>query len=142
MEEDATIKIRRRWNFLGAIRKFTVFVDGNKIGTINNGKEESFAISPGKHLMVVKGAMWSKTQAISLDLAPEQKKTFECGVINSYLLQVVALWVPIITGDFFLHSYTAKLFFWILIFCFGIFLSLATLKPGKVYYLKDTSNLS
>ena len=142
MAEEATIKIRRRWNFVGAIRKFTVFVDGNKIGTIKNGKEESFTISSGKHLMVVKGAVWSKTQAISLDLAPEQKKTFECGVINSYLLKVVALLAPTINGDFFLHSYTAKLFFWTLLFCFGIFLFLATLKPGKVYYLKDTSNLS
>ncbi|MSP19485.1 MAG: hypothetical protein EXR74_07935 [Bdellovibrionales bacterium] len=142
MAEEATIKIRRRWNFVGAIRKFTVFVDGNKIGTIKNGKEESFAISPGKHLMVVKGAVWSKTQAISLDLAPEQKKTFECGVTNSCQKQLVALFVLIVIEKVISGYFYAKLFFLLLLFCFGIFLLLVTLKPGKFYYLKDTSNLS
>lgn len=142
MAEDATIKIRRRWNFFGAIRKLIVFVDGNKIGTINNGKEESFAISPGKHLMVLKDTMWSKTQTISLDLAPEQKKTFECGVTNSCQKQLVALFVLIVMEKVISGYFYAKLFFLILIFCFGIFLLLETVKPGKFYYLKDTSNLS
>ena len=43
------LKITREKNFLGMIRKFKVFLNGNQIGVISNGETKEFEIPEGNH---------------------------------------------------------------------------------------------
>ena len=71
---------------MGWFSKFTLFVDNNKLGTVSNGKTESFKISPGAHAIYIKGAFWSKSKVIEIQALAGRRMSFECGIAKSYIV--------------------------------------------------------
>ncbi len=144
MNEEATIELKRRWNFAGAISRFKLFVDDKKIGTISNGKTESFKIPPGTHSIYVKGAFWSKTSAIQMQAAPGSISKFECGITKSYWIFMICIIGLLIFGRTLIHSfaqtnYMLGLFFSCFLIIAAVVATVYTFRPNSVYYLKEIS---
>lgn len=53
------IILDRENNFIGAIVKYNIFLDNNKIGSISNGKVATFEIESGYHTLYVENATLS-----------------------------------------------------------------------------------
>jgi hypothetical protein len=104
MNEEATIRVRRRWNWMNALGKISLFVNDKTIGAVGNGKEELFKLPPGDHTIVYTGSGWSKNGKIAVSLAPGEIKTFECGItVQSWLVFIIYLFVLTL----FWHSLTS-----------------------------------
>ena len=71
----ATIKIQRIHEFINLFRDYKLFFDGQKIGSISDGQEMEFNVSPGKHLLVAK-IDWYSSTTISFELNDNDTKSF------------------------------------------------------------------
>lgn len=71
----AKIILRRRKAFVERFRNYTIFLDGEKIGSIANGIEMSFDIAEGKHILSTK-IDWNTSNAIIFEIEDNQTLTF------------------------------------------------------------------
>ncbi|HEV3201233.1 MAG TPA: hypothetical protein VGZ73_25200 [Bryobacteraceae bacterium] len=73
------ICIRRHRAWSGALRDFGVFVDGTRVGGVENGGEAIFKVSPGRHSIYVKIDFYQSKPCV-VDLDPGESTSLVCGV--------------------------------------------------------------
>ncbi|MDM1098120.1 hypothetical protein HX045_14160 [Myroides odoratimimus] len=71
----AKLILRRKKAFVERFRNYTIFLDGEKIGSIANGTEMTFDISEGKHILSTK-IDWNTSNAIIFEIAEDQTLYF------------------------------------------------------------------
>lgn len=68
-DDSATIVLSRPKAYRDRIRAYKVKVDGERLGRIKHGSEESFEIAPGKH-SVRCTIDWASSNTVEIDVAP------------------------------------------------------------------------
>ncbi|WP_121966588.1 hypothetical protein [Myroides sp. N17-2] len=71
----AKIILRRKKAFVERFRNYTIYLDGEKLGSIANGMEMDFEIPEGKHILSAK-IDWNTSNAIIFEIAEDQTLTF------------------------------------------------------------------
>ena len=74
----ATIKIQRTSEYINLLRDYRLFIDGQKIGTIANGKTKEFEVTPGQHSIVAK-IDWCSSPELTFDFSDTDTKTVLIG---------------------------------------------------------------
>ena len=67
--------ITRGSGFIGFLRKISVYVDGNKVGTIENRQTKTFELKPGKHIVYTKVEYDSMFQSNEIEVFLEEGQT-------------------------------------------------------------------
>lgn len=125
--------------------RFKIYIDGKMIGSVKNGKAEVFNVSPGRHSIYVRGAAWSKTEELEINISAGDFREFERGIVSRYLWQLFFGWLcfllpvflrrlGIVTELGYLFSLAAALS---MIVPFGIILLIRTFQRGTVYDLRE-----
>ena len=70
------LKITREKNFLGMIRKFKVFLNGNQIGVISNGETKEFDIPEGNHQLYCKQDILNVPVPFDFSILSDETKIF------------------------------------------------------------------
>jgi hypothetical protein len=78
MNEEATIRICRRVDFLNRMREYIVFVDNEKVAYIRDKQIKEIKVTPGNHSVFIKVGI-SKTVSLNLTLTPGEAKNLEYG---------------------------------------------------------------
>lgn len=73
----ASIVLNRVSTWAHSLRSYDVILDGQKIGTIDNGQTWKLECSPGPHTLALK-VDWSKTPEIRILLPAGRDVVFEC----------------------------------------------------------------
>lgn len=68
MEESATVSVRRIEKWIGKLRGVTAKIDGEQIGTLKNGEEKTFSVTPGEHSIRVE-APWIASNTMEFSVA-------------------------------------------------------------------------
>jgi len=76
--EKAKIKIIRTSQFVNSGRNAEIHIDDNLKTKISDGAEKTIEVSPGKHTVLAK-IDWCKSQKMTLNLEPGEKKKLVCG---------------------------------------------------------------
>ncbi len=76
----ATIKIARSNEKANRLRAIKIFIDGSKIGTIENGETKDFEVPSGAHEIIAK-IDWCTSNQISFMLSEKETKTL---ALNSF----------------------------------------------------------
>ncbi len=82
----ATIKIQRKHEFINLFRDYRLFVDGQKIGSISDGQEKEFNVTPGNHFLVAK-IDWCSSRTISFELNDNNTKSFTLSGFKNKLMR-------------------------------------------------------
>jgi len=132
LSASAKIRLHRKSNIAASIRKLEILVDGQKIGNIANGKEQSFEVTPGRHRIQVK--LLSDSEPLDVELSPNSTLELECGISPQFwkrnLAGAAGILVLMYIAKHGLHGGG----FAILFLC-GIVLA-ANFRAGGTYYLK------
>lgn len=136
--EEATVKLKRQSSVIACLARFGVFVDGQKVGSVSNGEEREFKVVPGSHCVYIKGALWAKSQTISLNLAPGNSKQLECGPVALFVLVAAGVLVPCVFLSQVLQQLELRLAITLLELVAGIALTIWSFQGGSVYFLKET----
>jgi len=78
----ATIKIRRTTDFINTMRKYSLFIDGKKVGTIGAGQIKEFEIPSGQHSVIAK-IDWCSSPEFSFEINDNDSKTFLVGGLKN-----------------------------------------------------------
>jgi hypothetical protein len=70
--------IKRAPHFEAGVRRFGVFIDDKKVGTISYGHNKVFKVPGGKHSVYIK-MDWSKSEVLNFDLNPGERIHLLCG---------------------------------------------------------------
>ena len=70
------LKITREKNFLGMIRKFKIFLNGNQIGVISNGETKEFDIPEGNHQLYCKQDFLNVPVRFDFSISSDETKIF------------------------------------------------------------------
>lgn len=93
----ATIKISRSREYINALRKFQVFIDGEAVCSLRNGETRAFSVSGGRHT-VRAGVDWCSSPEVVVDVDDGQAVELKVGGFKySRIL------IPIGLGIFLLH---------------------------------------
>jgi hypothetical protein len=76
--EQAELVISRTTQYLNCLSKFSVWLDGNEVGSIANGATERFAISAGQHMIFVK-IDWCMSDKVTADFETGKPVDLVCG---------------------------------------------------------------
>ena len=131
--------ITREKNFLGMIRKFKIFLNGNQIGVISNGETKEFDIPEGNHQIYCKQDFLNVAIPFDFSIYSDETKSFTAcyqqSAMSMFLLIagsmssiLFARWV---TDKFKLEEYFYSLIYLSL---FGILLYL--LRKFKAFQIK------
>jgi hypothetical protein len=74
----AKVKVQRTREFMNLFRNYTIFIDGQKVGTIGNGQLIQWETSPGQHKISAK-IDWCSSQEITFATEENVSKTFTVG---------------------------------------------------------------
>lgn len=74
----ATIKIQRTSEYNNKLRDFSIYVDGNKVGTIADGEVKEFTTTPGTHVVTAK-IDWCSSQNVSVEVEDHKAAALEVG---------------------------------------------------------------
>lgn len=74
----ATIILNRTSEYVNRLRKYGVYIDGKKVGTIANGETKEFGLTPGHHSIVTK-IDWCSSKTITFDISDDEMKEFKVG---------------------------------------------------------------
>ncbi len=91
----ASISIFREHSLFGCATTFGIFLDGNKIGNINNNSHFEANISPGNHTLKIKDS-WGKTLTASLNFDIHEDESINIklmppGVGKTFLISFIPL---------------------------------------------------
>ena len=104
----ATIKIRRTYDYINAMRDYRLFIDGQIIGTIGVGQVKEFEIPAGQHSVIAK-IDWCSSPEFSFEINDNDSKTFLVGGLKN------GRWIlPLTTGMialFFILPHTLHTYF-------------------------------
>lgn len=104
---NSKISIKRERGSLLNRGVFRVFIDNQKVGTISNGKEKEFIVSPGKHTVQLE--VWreifikERSNMLMPDVAENQTSHLVCGSVGTkemlkYLAKIGEFGIPGILG--------------------------------------------
>jgi len=85
-ETMTTIKIQRKHEFINLFRNYKLFVDGQIIGSISDGQEREFNVTPGKHFIVAK-IDWCSSKTISFELKENDTISFSLSGFKNKLMR-------------------------------------------------------
>ncbi len=85
------IILTRDAEYFAMWRKFRVFVDGKKVGTIRRGETRHFFVRPGQHQVQVRIDWW-RSNSVNVEIAREGTLHLQCGSNwKGWRLMMVAL---------------------------------------------------
>jgi hypothetical protein len=67
----AKIRIARNAGWLGALAGIEIFVDGKKIGTVDNGETQDYEVENGQHEVYAKMG-WDRSQKTELNIVEDE----------------------------------------------------------------------
>ena len=78
-EETATLIFKRwpRWVYM--LRRFDIIIDGQKVGSVANGREEIICVTPGQHKAELRASWIIKSKSQTLQIKPNETWVLECG---------------------------------------------------------------
>lgn len=120
----ATIIIKRSSEYNNRLRDYQLFLDGKKIGTIANGKTESFETTSGQHTIIAK-IDWCSSPELSLTLDETDQKQLTVGGFKN------GNWIMPVAGGIIGIHFLLKMVF---DFDYGIFLVIPAFLL-LIYYL-------
>ena len=65
------IRIERNTGWIGQLRRIEIFIDGEKMGTVNDGETKDYEIEKGKHEVYAKLG-WERSQKIELNIVESE----------------------------------------------------------------------
>lgn len=132
--ENAKIKLIRTSNWVYRLRRFGVFVDSIKVGSIANEEEFDFIVAPGRHALVLK-VSWCKSETLTLDVTAGDRIELECGTrLKFWMFGALAIFV--VVGNVLMKIWPlAGGACYLLGFIHALKLMLDTFKPGTFLYL-------
>jgi hypothetical protein len=92
----ATIKIRRTNDYINSIRKYHLFIDGEKIGSISNEQTIGFEVPAGRHSVIAR-IDWCSSPELFIELHDNDSKLLLVGgfkngkVIMPLIIMILAL---------------------------------------------------
>jgi hypothetical protein len=142
---DTTITVKRKSNFVAMLRPFTVKVDGNKMAAVKNGQQCMFSIAPGQHQIEIVGALWARSQIIAINATEGAALTFECGIMNKYvmplfLLILIIIPVRIFEHELLAHSLMVSILLLLGSLAFVAYALVVSFRRNMMYYLKQVSD--
>src|ERR1041384_3911539 len=87
------LEITRAKAYIAMAIPHKVYVDEQKSGEVQNGKTQTFEVSPGQHTVYVKQSMWVQSNSLSLDCSPNQTIRLQVKQ-NSALSQILLALIP------------------------------------------------
>ncbi|MBM7649682.1 hypothetical protein JOC78_002656 [Bacillus ectoiniformans] len=94
-----TLIISRTSQYVNKLRSMDIYLNGQKMDTIQNGGQKSFTLEPGDYQIYVK-IDWCKSKVISVTLADSECLKLQCGSRIKGLLALLP-GVEIDTDDHF-----------------------------------------
>ena len=76
----SSITLTRRWAWGAGPIAFDVFIDDEYAGNIRNSTTAQFTVSPGEHKIYVALQQHSKSDLLTVRLAPKENVALECGI--------------------------------------------------------------
>ena len=73
----STIRLTRGSGYRDKARAYKVLIDGAEVGTIKDGQEEVFEVSPGPHTLRMK-IDWCKSRELAVDVPEGGEASFVC----------------------------------------------------------------
>lgn len=137
------IVVERNSEWNNKTREIGIYIDGKKVGTIDDGKTQEYNIEPGKHEIFAK-INWYSSQKIELNADPTTITTLK---LSGYKY---GAWIlPVILGTFltyYLGEYALNinLFFLIKLVAIGFLYPMYYMTLGKNRYLiltKENKNV-
>ena len=133
----ATIILKRTSEFVNLLRNYKVYIDGIKVGTINNGGTKEFIVTPGQHSIITK-IDWCCSQSINFEVTNEEVKKIKVGGFkNANWLMPTAL-IVIILGYILNSNYSFGYLFYFLIPAYLILVYYLTFGRKKYLSLTET----
>jgi hypothetical protein len=84
-EGRARIQIcRRRTPWTDRLRTYKVRIDGEEVGDLQHGDEQTFEVQPGRHEIQL-AVDWGRSQPVQLELAGEDQAQLLCHGRNPFL---------------------------------------------------------
>ena len=86
----AVIEITRPKSYVAMMIPFKVFVDDQQVGAVRNGSAQSFEISAGQHIIIIKQGRLIRSNDLSLNCSPNQTirlQVTQNGVFRQFLLK-------------------------------------------------------
>lgn len=93
----STLRISRTSEWANCLRRFGVFLDGNKIGTIRNGQTVDFPVAPGEHELFLT-VDWCRTEVLLVDIPEGETLHVHCGSSPFSFGSVFRIWAG--AGDY------------------------------------------
>ena len=98
--------IKRTSEWINLARKFGIYIDDKKIGTISHGETKEFEINPGEHKIKAK-IDWCGSQKLEFNIADNEIKEMEIGGFkNGKTIMPVGF---VVMGLLFLITYFLKI---------------------------------
>lgn len=72
----ATITINRSSEWNNKARKIGIYIDGEKVGTLDDGESQVYKVEPGTHVVYAK-IDWCRSPKISIDVNESSKETLK-----------------------------------------------------------------
>ena len=95
----ATIRINRSDEWMNSARKYGIYIDNEKVGTISRKEIKEFSVQPGKHKVRAK-IDWCGSKDFNCELKNEQTETLTIKGSNKSRLLVALCFIPIIFSTF------------------------------------------
>ena len=138
---DATVLVKRNFNFVAMLRPFTIKIDGQQMTKVKNGKECSFSVSPGKHQIEMVGPLWAKSEVITLDAKDGDTLRFECGLNMKYGWAVVILSIIMFQIRHFTTTFSSQpsvqVVCWLFVLIYVLIAVVVPYRRGMMYYLRQ-----
>ena len=92
------LRIHRPNNSLGGARKFKVFMDDKKIGTVSNGETQDFEIPAGEHKIFCMQDFFNTPFIYDVSIKENEIKTLTAAYRNESMFSVVFIFGIILSG--------------------------------------------
>lgn len=139
MAEAGLVKVVRTKNVAAGLRRLDVLVDGQKVGSVGNGEEQTFSVPEGRHSVEVKLGFGSRSEVVQVDVVPGEANALECGIARGFWIRNLAILAVLMSivagGKSFVHSPVGM----IIISLLAVVSLLTNYKPGSTYYLRKTT---
>ena len=125
------IKRSSEWNNM--MRNFGIYVDGEKIGTVENGETTEYDLVPGKHKLISK-IDWCSSRVIEFEIKEKETKTmilsgFKYGGLILPILSIILLIYVIAKTEFNIELEYIWIF-GVIFFCYPLYYWLYVVSNG------------
>jgi hypothetical protein len=98
----STLIITRSRELVNMASSYDIFVDGQKLGSLRNGKHVELKIQPGSHTLIARLDEYSSVPiTVELEKGQVKRLTVKCFRFSSWILPAIAVVIP---GFHYLHT--------------------------------------